>query len=365
MNTFVPLEYYALVYFYFLLFVVVFAYLQSTRTTIDDAENLRVKNGVGVFLLLALIAYIGTRPVSGLYFGDMRVYAMNFEEYASGAKIIRTKDLLFEYMMKFSAGVMSLEFFFILCAFLYIFPLYRATKRMFGDYWFYGFLMIVASFSFWSFGTNGLRNGIATSLFLLALAQERKVAIVIFMALAISFHQSMFIPITAYTITYFHKKPKTYLGLWFLAIPLSLALGGFWENFFNTLGIFSEERTSGYLASEGEFDEQFSSLGFRWDFLLYSATGTFAGWYFIIKKKFEDRLYTHMYNIYLLANTFWILVIRASFSNRFAYLSWFMLAVVIIYPLLKNQFFERQHRVVGTIMLLYFLFTFVLTVVLA
>ena len=47
---------------------------------------------------------------------------------------------------------------------------------------------------------------------------------------------------------------------------------------------------------------------------------------FIVKKNYiEDQLYVKMCNIYLLANAIWILVIRANFSNRFAYLSWFYL----------------------------------------
>ena len=40
--------------------------------------------------------------------------------------------------------------------------------------------------------------------------------------------------------------------------------------------------------------------------------------------------------MYILANTFWILVIRANFSDRFAYLSWFIYSAVLIYPLVTN-----------------------------
>jgi surface polysaccharide O-acyltransferase-like enzyme len=65
------------------------------------------------------------------------------------------------------------------------------------------------------------------------------------------------------------------------------------------------------------------------------------------------------------ANAFWILVIRANFSNRFAYLSWFMMALVIIYPLLKKEMIKNQYKVLAKVMLIYFAFTFLMNVILA
>ena len=123
------------------------------------------------------------------------------------------------------------------------------------------------------------------------------------------------------------------------------------------------DRAAGYLTDEA--DDQFSRIGFRWDFLLYSATAVYAGWYFIFHKKFEDKFYRQLFNTYLIANGFWILVIRASFSNRFAYLSWFIMGVIIVYPFLKMQFFNKQNKVLGNVIFLYFAFTYILTVILA
>jgi hypothetical protein len=65
------------------------------------------------------------------------------------------------------------------------------------------------------------------------------------------------------------------------------------------------------------------------------------------------------------ANAFWILVIRANFSNRFAYLSWFMMALVIIYPFLKSQLMPNQNKVLARVILFYFAFTFLMNVILA
>ena len=173
-------------------------------------------------------------------------------------------------------------------------------------------------------------------------------------------HNAMMIPAAAFLIAISLDKTKWFLYGWLLCIPLSLVLGGSLELFFNDL--VESERTVGYLSDTDEFSEQFSSTGFRWDFLLYSMSGVYAVWYFIIKQKYEDKTYSLICNTYLIANSFWILVIRASFSNRFAYLSWFLLGIVIIYPFLKRKFFSEQHILMGRLIFVYFAFTYIMNI---
>ena len=128
-----------------------------------------------------------------------------------------------------------------------------------------------------------------------------------------------------------------------------------------SLGI-NDRRFEQYFTDE--IDEAITKTGFRWDFLIYSATGVFAGWYYLFKKNFSDKLYEQLFNMYLITNAFWVLVIRANFTNRFAYLSWFMLAIIIFYPILKEQLFKQHHRMVGAVLLLYFMFTYIFNVIL-
>ena len=127
-----------------------------------------------------------------------------------------------------------------------------------------------------------------------------------------------------------------------------------------------EDRAANYLAGENVQGQDIAlKIGFRWDFLLYSATGVYAGWYYIIKHKFNDAFYTRMFNIYLFANAFWILIIRAAYSNRFAYLSWFLLGLIIVYPLIKQQFLKNQSQKLAIILAIYFAFTFFMNLILA
>jgi hypothetical protein len=307
---------------------------------------------------------MGLRPISGAYFGDMGTYANVFANYASGGIMLFQQDVGFDFFMSFCAKVMTVNFFFLLCSVIYVFPLYLASKKLFQNYWFYSFLLFISSYSFWTYGTNGIRNGLATSLVLLAFAyRDKKVVMIALMFVAASFHKSMLLPITAYVITIFYNDSKKIFYFWLLCIPLSLVAGGVFESAVANLG-FDDERIS-YLTSGNINNDEFSSTGFRWDFLIYSASAVYAGWYFIFKKKFKDVVYHQLFNIYLIANGFWILVIRANFSNRFAYLSWFMMGLVIVYPFLKMQFFKNQHKVLATVIVCYFMFTYFMNVIIA
>lgn len=352
----IPLEYYYPVYIYLAFAIVLFTLLHTHVLNINDKKNLGYINFMGYSILFLLIIYIGLRPVSGRYFTDMDTYARIYESYANGGEILLQTDVVFQQFMKICSSFLSTNNFFLLCAFLYIFPLYIVSKKIFKAYWFYAFFMFVVSFQFWTYGVNGIRNGMATSFFLLAISfRKKKVLLVLFFIISYLFHQTMILPILAYILTVFHNKPKTYLIVWLIAIPLSIALGGFWENLFANMG-FADERLSGYLI--GEKDDAFTNSGFRYDFLIYSASAVFTGWYFIFKKKYEDATYHQLFNIYLTTNAFWILIIRANFSNRFAYLSWFMMALIVIYPFIKKRFFKTQHFVIGKVLFGYFLFTF-------
>lgn len=346
--------------------MVLFVFLKSNSVELFDKNNLSSKSSLGNFFLWFVILYMGTRPIS-FVFADMAVYALEFKEYANGAPLNADKEVVFGLFMKFCSTIMTAEIFFLVCAFLYVIPLYLASKKLFKDYWFYAFFILVISFSFWAYGTNGIRNGLATSIFVYALSRDKKGLTIAFIVLSILIHTSLIVPAVAYTISLFYKNIKIYLLAWFVAIPLSLALGSFWENFFLNLGFIEQERVIGYFSDDQAYLDKIVKLkvGFRWDFLLYSAIGVVAGYYYIFKKKYNDAIYNRLFAIYLMCNALWILVIRANFSNRFAYLSWFLLGLIIIYPLLKVSIFNKQHLVIGRILFLYFLFTYALNFVLA
>lgn len=359
MIEFVPLEYYTTVFYHSILFLVLINLVHSLVLEGNEMLVINYSKVLSIAILLLLIFYMGLRPVSGRYFVDMSTYSEAFRRVKAGYPIRTDGDLGFGYFLKFCTTFLSETGFFLFCAILYLSPLYIAAKRWFPKYHYFAFLMFLASFSFWAYGVNGIRNGLATSFLILAFSYaDKKVIMGLLMLLSVLFHKSMMLPVLAFFSTYFIKNIKIYYIIWFASIGLSITMGSFWENIFIGLG-FGDDRLSGYLSGEAD-ESKFSSTGFRYDFLIYSAMPVFAGYYFVIKRKFNDPFYIQLLQTYLLANAFWIMVIRANFSNRFAYLSWFMMAIVICYPLLKHFFWEKQFAKLGYIICFYFAFTYVM-----
>lgn len=354
----IPLPYYSDIYFHVLLFIVLVVLLNSQFFTIWDKKNLTILSIIGGFILLFILFYMGTRPISGRYFGDMATYNHLYLNYQRGYALNVEKDYLFQSFMKFCSQFFNSRQFFFICSVLYIIPHYLISKKWFKEYWFYAFLMMVGSFSFWAYGTNGIRNGIATAFFLMAISRNQKVFQILWLILSVNFHAAMYLPAIGWVITWFYNKPKGFFYFWLLSIPLSLALPGVWENFFAS---FVEDERSAYLTA-GEYDQAITKTGFRWDFLLYSSLGVGAAAYYFFRKKMEDPHYYRLLNTFLFANAFWVLVIRANFSNRFAYLSWFLMALVIIYPWIKYDFEKDQIKKLGIIAVIYYGFTYFMNV---
>jgi hypothetical protein len=364
LGTLIPIQSYVAVYYNILLVLAVLFALYSSSSSLTTKNSLRLSNTFGKVTLIVVLLFMGLRPLS-YRFGDMVIYNIQFNDLKNGSALSLKKDVLFEYFMYFMSRIGDANLFFFTCCLLYILPLYFFTKKIFQDYWAFAFIMLVISFSFWSYGTNGIRNGIATSIFLLGCSRSNKIWAMSIMILSLFIHKSLIIPTAAYLLVVFYNNPRVYFYFWLFSIPLSLLLGGFFSSFFIGLGIVEEDRISAYLGDFNQASEGVKlKVGFRWDFLLYSASGVFVAWYFIFKKKFEDVLYFNIVGIYLIANAFWIIVIKANYSNRFAYLSWFLLGLVIIYPYLKVQFFKNQNRIIGAISIAYFAFTYLLEIVL-
>jgi len=358
----IPIESYTSIYYYVMCVIVLITLLHSQSLRFGEQKNRNFIAFMGFFLLIFVILYMGLRPIHGV-FVDMTTYNGRFENFQKvGVTMMdNPNDYLFDLFTLLCSKIMTAQMYFFTCALLYVGPLWIVSKKWFGSYWFYGFLTLVISLSFWNFGTNGIRNGIASSIFLLGISRDKRLWQIIWIIVAINFHKSMMLPALGFVLATIYNKPKYYLLFWIICIPLSLSFGTVFQELFS--GFVEDERVS-YLIEEVN-SSLFSSVGFRWDFLLYSAAGVFAGWFYIFIRKFQDQYYNILYCTFLFANAFWILVIRANFSNRFAYLSWFMMAMIIFYPLLKKQFLRKQYSKIGFITLAYFFFTFLLNVMLS
>ena len=136
MFDFVPLTYYYEFYLYLSLIMVVFSLFHAFVLPITSKKTVNYLRVVGVIYFLIILFLVGLRPINWSFM-DMVTYNRIYMGYIQGADIFTTEDILFHYFMKFCSYFMTPKAFFFTCSFLYIFPMYRVSKKLFNDYWFY------------------------------------------------------------------------------------------------------------------------------------------------------------------------------------------------------------------------------------
>lgn len=312
----------------------------------------------GVVILSVMVAaYLGFRPYSYRFIDMMNYYLWyinsnihDFHFNSDTGNLIF--DNLYNYMIASGADPRA---FFVIIAAVYIGGISVACTKLFPKDAFYAIIIYLAAFSTFSYGTNGIKAGAAASVFLCAIAYRRHLLkCIVFLALSIGLHHSMYVPVLAFVICYFYKKPKIYLIMWLACFVISAMHITFFQELFS--GVAGDESTSSYLSigEEGYYS------GFRIDFILYSSAPVFLG-YYCMKRGYESSNYNFIWCLYVLVNSVWMLCMYASFTNRIAYLSWLMLPIVLIYPYFDKAFIPHQYRELNKVAWGHLLFTLFMT----
>lgn len=315
------------------------------------------KIGVNVLCLL-VVAYIGFRPLIGY---DMLGYLIAYNEgYVSdkepGLWIVGKFCHLLNLNSQGWFFVVALIYF---CSYLVA---CRNFSKRHGDYIYLSFLV---AFSTFAYSTNTIRNGLAMSLLILAMSYNmvgglrKRLFGFAFFYFALMTHKTTILPILCFFLA--HKISfKQSLYFWVGSVVLSLIMGNQISNIFMNLGF--DDRMDRYLQAEDMTG--FKYVGFRWDFLLYSVAPIVLGYVVSIKRKIVDSQYSILLVTYVLTNAFWVMVIRAQFSDRFAYLSWFMYPIVLIYPILTmNVWTKNQGKYIKIILFAHLFFTMFMTLI--
>jgi hypothetical protein len=285
----------------------------------------------GVAVPIFLILYIGTRPISGV-FVDMVTYAQSFEVAANTGNVYYA-DWLFNALMLGMSQVTTVDVFFVVCAMLYVLPIAAGLARRHGGAAFSAMLATITSFSFFTYGVNGIRNGIATSILLAAFAwSDRKFVFILLAVAATGTHSSVAVPALFYLLTFFNQSIVLYSCLWLATLFFTLVTSGAGAVFISNLLSSSDDGRVGYLTQIGE-----DKGGFRFDFILYSIVPIIISYSWAKAHTRQDPFYRRLLCSYLATNAFWVLVMYAAYSNRFAYLSWFMMPWLIVYPFIPNK----------------------------
>lgn len=313
----------------------------------------------GLFVCLVLLSYticmIAFLPVPWSVGADRTLYAYNFiqaartDSFSTGGS-----DYLFGLYCIFVAKLFNWQGCFVVTALIYVANHLIAAYKCSRKHVALLFLLMLSSFSFYSYGVNTIRAGFAASFLLLAVVNYKHLVwFFLFIFIAANCHYSMIIPSLAMVTAKYWNKPKLYMGIWLCCILASAVAGHYFEQLFARM---SSDQRVGYLSVDAS--DTHYEVGFRIDFILYSLLPIAAGYYYLVKKRIHSEFYSFLLNTYILANCFWILVIRANFSDRFAYLSWFLYPLVLIYPMCHFKVTPQQHTKMALILLMSAGFTY-------
>ncbi len=356
----IPASLYNTVFLYSVIFLTFYSFVYVGRSYVAISRG---TNNFTQALIISLVfaLWLGGRPISGYYFGDTGNYAHTY--YLMQMGIIMPNDdgeWIWNKLMYLCSQIMDVSAFFTIVDLGYFGLTLWACRRLTPNNVLVSLMFCFGALSFYSYGTNGIRNGLACSMLLLYfsyLGENRKniIGAIVVAFIAFNIHHTTALPILMSLISVVCIRSfKWAYTFWILSIVISLVAGGAVTAFFAGLGF--DDRVS-YLQAEMDSDT-FSRTSFRWDFLLYSMMPIVLGYYVVIKRGIRNRTYELFLNTYTLSNAFWVMVIRANYSNRFAYLSWFMYPIVLAYPLLKLDIWgPQQGKKLRLIMLAHIGFT--------
>ena len=367
---FIAPYYYSTVY-YIVLLVLSWAttlyYVGSNGQKLLYKHESDPSQGAAIFFTILLIFFVGLRQYTR-DFGDTQSYAHRYDVMIEYMPVSFKTEWFWNNMQTFCRTVLGLNStdFFTVVSFGFFGGMLFCSIKWTGRNLWLAILFFCTTFQTFSFAVNGIRNGLGCSLLLIAISlmedksnKPKLLCILILMSLALGIHRSTLLPSVVSLLSFFFiKDTKFALRFWLASIAISLVAGNAVENFFASLGF--DDRMGGY--SNAQFDEsnadRFSHTGFRWDFLLYSTFPVIMIWYVTHIRRFNNPTFNLIANTYLFCNAFWIMVIRAAYSNRFAYLSWFIYPMVIAYPLLRMNIWKDQDRRTALILFAYSGFTF-------
>lgn len=344
----------------------IFASLYAIYLCSKSDKNLFKGNNIiviSLIIILLVTIYIGTRPT--WCYSDTFLYTTIFNLIQCGIWPSLPGDITEPFWGFIEYNCIEFTdasgWLFVIASF-YVICMSIAAYRWFPRHFLIAIIFLFTAFSFWGYATNGIRNGMATSIAMLGLScfcRTKKELIIGYglLIIALLTHKSCMLTIVAATGALFLRKTKLNISFWLVCIVLGLLFTEEFKSLFS--GLVDDERMANYVNTEVN-KEFFTKTGFRWDFLLISSVPILIGWYATSKQKVIDQTYAFILHTYIFSNSFWVLINTIAYSNRFAYLSWFLYPIVLVYPFCKFKFLKKQSLILGLLLILMTSITYIL-----
>lgn len=342
------------------IFTIIYAFYICTKSN----NNLIKGCSISLFPILIVILttiYIGTRPT--WCYSDTGLYTTMFNLVQSGVwselKNVDT-EVFWTAIEYICIELTTASGWLFVIAVFYVMGMSIAAYRWLPRHFLMAIVFLFTAFSFWGYATNGIRNGMATSIAMLGLSffcRSKKELITgyLLLILASFTHKTCMLTILTASAALLLRNTKVNISIWLLCIVLGLI---FQEQFKSLFSWAIEDHRMDYYLNIDVNKDMFSTTGFRWDFIIYSALPVLIGWYAISKQKITDKTYLFILHTYIFSNSFWVLINTIAYSNRFAYLSWFLYPIVIIYPFCKFNFIQNQGVILGILLIIFTVFTY-------
>ncbi len=312
---------------------------------------------LAVLFALFLVWLIATAPVPWDTHTDRDHYALSLEwarEYHDSLYwAVRRPDPVWHVVEFLCSRVMTYRGWFLVLAVVYVGCYFWSAMRLSKTAAAAMFISFVGGFAFYSYGINGLRTGIAVALIILGysfITDWRRLTLCCLAAICC--HLSALIPIACLLLGRYLSRvaPRKSLlivsALWIVICLGSYLLGRPGEPLDRLItNLLSHSGRLEYLVNPeilATFNNPYNT-GFRLDFILFSLLGPAVSFVYLYVGRYRSPFYVGCVISYLLANAFWLLVIRLPFTDRFAYLSWFLLPILLIYPLTDHRL-RLPHR---------------------
>ena len=282
---FIPAYFYTTVYYTSLLVITWFTvlyYIGAASQRILHAEGSPIQFAA-LILAVVVTLFLGLRQVS-FEFGDTPMYAHSYENMAHHFESIDlSSEWLWENISFFCRYLnFSVNEYFLFIEVFYIGGMFVCSWILMRKNLWIAMLFFFTAFQVFSFGTNGIRNGMACALEMVAIALvveqgPKRVFAFILMFLAMGIHRSTMLPTTAIISSlYFIKDTKWAIRFWISSIFLSLVAGSEITQFFASLGFddrmenYSSEATSDVFSHVNtHFSEIFKGFNLSIDITLF------------------------------------------------------------------------------------------------
>lgn len=337
-------EYYSLVYMLIIMLFAIPVCFRYTGYSMDRLQHCQSEPlNKSLWFTILIIIYIGSRPNSpvfadgpGYWYGilDHRWEHYTLEEVSNQFVTKYLMSTLSFYEVDPRIG------FFIFAIIYYGFAL-LAMRKLFPRDTLLAMIMFCGAFCTFGGAVNGIKNGMALSLFLCAIAYRDNWRYYIpFLILSIGLHHSMQLSIAAFIACKFYTKTRNYSIAWIFGLIMAAAHISYFQTLFAG---YTDESGQSYLITNSDS----WVTGFRPDFILYSAAPLFVAWWISQKRKIQiDSNYAFSLNVYMLMNTIWLLCIYSAFTNRIAALSWSIFPILLLYPFLNMRIVRNQYKYV-------------------